>query len=439
MIKDRDRVFGNGEYLPYNDYKRSIKNQTSNISKRIKFLNSISIAFIICANYLSIIFDSLNLISNGFIPILIAICIIFSYSVTLIFGLHLIHINKKSLFFLLFIIGFFLLTILFNDNDIVVRYFTEFLGYGLTAFMITLLPFNPSTVLKYLTLSGLLILLNPMAVTENIGLITNSYGRIDMGSSYALLVPVSAAIIYFFREKKGEKISLILFLSYLTNIYMLFLLLSQASRGTVISLLVLLSLLVYKKVSNKFSGKKRLLSFAFIGVFLSLSVLALINITKVLYFLYSLSQLMGIEIAAILKTYNLVNNYHLLGLLNGRQDLYLNSLEMIKNHIFLGNGIGSYTSSYGIYPHNIVLQLMVEGGIVLTIPVLIIITGIVFFLLTPQDKIEINSEWYLLLLLLFSVAMPRLMFSSYLWQQQSFWLMIFVYFIIRTLNKKKLT
>jgi hypothetical protein len=46
------------------------------------------------------------------------------------------------------------------------------------------------------------------------------------------------------------------------------------------------------------------------------------------------------------------------------------------------------------------------------------------------------DEWRYMLMLLLVVAIPRLLFSSYLWQQQAFWLMIFIYFV--TWNRYKL-
>jgi len=116
---------------------------------------------------------------------------------------------------------------------------------------------------------------------------------------------------------------------------------------------------------------------------------------------------------------------------NGRDDIYDHVLSLIDGHFIFGRGIGFYQQVFDTYPHNIVLQLLLEMGF---LPVLVLFFFLIaFFFFTFKDNIY-DNEWECVLILLFFNSIPRLLVSSYLWQDHVFWLFLFI--SINVISKK---
>lgn len=104
--------------------------------------------------------------------------------------------------------------------------------------------------------------------------------------------------------------------------------------------------------------------------------------------------------------------------LSGREFLYSSAVGLIKDKPLTGSGIGFYQqASNGNYPHNLFLQIAVEFG-------LPIMTVFLFFTVEAvrtifDDRVPLNSRK--ILLLFFSLSIPRLMFSSSYWELIPFW------------------
>jgi len=113
-------------------------------------------------------------------------------------------------------------------------------------------------------------------------------------------------------------------------------------------------------------------------------------------------------------------------ILNGRQELYNNAIEMFKNNVVLGNGIGSFDLSNFTYPHNLFLQIASESGVLLLIPTAYILGYGLMLCLRNRDK-----SHAIFVLFLFSISIPKLLFSSSFWIDQRFWLLIGYLFYIR--------
>src|SRR5699024_3986187 len=105
-------------------------------------------------------------------------------------------------------------------------------------------------------------------------------------------------------------------------------------------------------------------------------IAVIMNTTKILYTLYNFLYERGIEVAAIIKTINMIERAGITGILNARDIVYERAFDMFASAPFFGNVVGSYGDKYinsFTYPHNLILQLLVEGGIILTLPFIFIL------------------------------------------------------------------
>ena len=86
-----------------------------------------------------------------------------------------------------------------------------------------------------------------------------------------------------------------------------------------------------------------------------------------------------------------------------------------------GNGIAAYENAFHTnWVHNVFVQLFVEGGILLLLPFLYFI----FLSLKYIFQSHHNKEDRLFLAMLMAGGLTELLFSSYLWRSQVFWLYI---------------
>jgi len=274
---------------------------------------------------------------------------------------------------------------------------------------------------------GNLIIINPTALIE-FAVEGYYYDRLSMGTTYALLPSISATIIYFFFYK-SKKFMIVQSISYLSNFYLFYLVLTKGNRGAVLTILILLLLVLYIKISQHIKGKKVLLLPTVYALIVSTSVFFILNSVKFLKSLHGYLQGQGIEIAAIIKTVNMLEKDGLVGILNARDVVYERAITMISNSPIIGNGIGSYGDDNYLsfsYPHNLFLQLFLEGGLLFVIPFTFIFIIILYLIFKPWNENEQKSNWRYLILFLFILSIPRLMFSSYFWRDESFWLLLFI-------------
>lgn len=402
------------------------KNSSSSLydDTKLNTINSMMIAVLLTSNFISTIFASLNIKQEGILPIIIIFAVITSYISGLFIKNKVIKFNKYSLLFIYIIFITFILTFLFNKSTYSADYFIQFLGFGFTIYLLSLLPFSAEKIIRYTMYIGNFILLNPLGFLELISLNTE-FARIDMGASYAILPSIVAAILHFVFLRRNKLFDLI---SYLSNIYLLIILFTTGTRGALLAIILLICIIIYIKQRQKIKDKANILT-PLLFIIISTATLFIVwNIETILLSIYMLLFNLGIESATIIKTVNLINENGIVGILNDRESVYGNALYLIKSSPVWGNGIGSYADHYnGTYPHNLFLQLLVEGGVLLLLPFLIIITLSLGAIIKPFKTKYILDSNLSLIIFLFVISIPRLMLSSYLWQNQAIWLLIFVF------------
>lgn len=120
---------------------------------------------------------------------------------------------------------------------------------------------------------------------------------------------------------------------------------------------------------------------------------------------------------------------------DGRSFLYTDAINGFWESPIWGNGIASFWN-YTMWPHNVFLQMMYENGLIIIIPFIFILFYGIRIILSIQD----NKDMSLFLLFLILNSMIELLFSSYYWKKQTFWLFVWsTLYYIYYLKKYKLS
>lgn len=267
---------------------------------------------------------------------------------------------------------------------------------------------------------GLMIIPIPAIAKVNEIFVMNSiwYDAISMGLSYAFLTPVIASIVYIFVYFKHDKLLtrvLILPIVFVNFIYATYLIL-YGSRGPLLAIFLLIIYLLvvkYDSIRNRIVINKRRVYFLLVlGVFLLVVFIPIINVLNDLLQSYDLSFRFVEKILLMYEDGDISN---------GRTSIYEYTINSIFQRPIFGHGIGCFYKYYPDkdiqYPHNFILQLLYDGGIVLF---LIIVIPVIFGIKKWYKNSTID-EYVLMSILLFS-SVPRSMFSGDLWESGLLWL-----------------
>ena len=154
------------------------------------------------------------------------------------------------------------------------------------------------------------------------------------------------------------------------------------------------------------------------------ALLLVLNLSRFLDLLQWIAGKFGLYSYALRK-YQLALKVGLSSTSAGRDGLYREAIREIKLHPLIGNPM-SIADSDGQYVHNLFLQVGRDLGIV----ALILVSVFVLYSFYTLFNKRINTEDKTILLLIFSLAMGRLLFSSVLWKRPEFWMLICFQFVI---------
>lgn len=251
---------------------------------------------------------------------------------------------------------------------------------------------------------------------------SKSLNNISMGISYAFLPAAICATIYLLLLLKHEAMpktpmekikNTWYFICSGTGIYYMIQLVLYGSRGSLLSLLFLLLVLLigkYDDVCKKYVIKRPILA-----VFIALTLIFVyIFYKEIIKLVYSLDVSYGWNIRFINKMYKLVQANDLL---NGRGEIFQASVNGIISSPFWGNGFDRFEANTGfVYSHNLILQILYDGGFLLF--ALIIPPVIVNCIKTYKSGS--HGDFFILIFFLLSAVLPAL-FSGNLWKQFDFW------------------
>lgn len=353
----------------------------------------------------------LNIVTANILPVMspghfFAILLIILYFVSIILERD-IKINIYVLAFIGFIIIFFLSSLMYLNFAIEVStVFVNFCFYGILSILIASKELSSELVLRYM------IFLSFPAIFDFIISQSSSFELINMSYSYALLPGIIACIIHLIYYRKSSNI--LIYLAYILNLYLLVIVLINGTRGSYLSIAFLTLILI----TNQYYKNGRKVYRSIFLIALMILFLVVINIEKIITHLYNFTTNFGLDIRLITKTYEKTIDG---SAFNGREYLYQLAFEGIMNKPIFGHGIGSFELLYGTYPHNFILQLLYEGGLILAVPIVVIIFIGIKNILNKQNN---NLDLAMLITLTSSISLPRLMVSTNLWETQAFWLFI---------------
>lgn len=207
----------------------------------------------------------------------------------------------------------------------------------------------------------------------------------DMALSYSLMLPT---VLLLSQEKR---------VYWIGALCMLFVIFSVGSRGALVTV-ILFGLVRY------FWGK------------VSVSKFFIYAIVLIIFFEFLFTPLVEF-IADILdaanvnsRTLRLLVDGELLSYVSGRDDLSKMAWSLIDKNPFIGNGVWADRQYMGIYCHNIVLELLLDFGYIITGIIALIFCGNVYTTFMPLSS---NQKLYFLMFVM-SILIPMFVSGSYL-------------------------
>lgn len=318
--------------------------------------------------------------------------------------------------FMFFILAYFFIdTAIYGGNTYKSNYLITLILYIAIAVIYVRTEIQPDKVVNILIL--IYILCSPIFLTMNF----DSYDSGTLMSYSYVVLPLIIAIIIKITllgvKKKKEWILILLALPYLYFIF------TYSSRNIYLaSLFCLIVCLVMKK--------KVYVKVIILAIMMILMFVVFQNALNILYSIQTELSKFDLSFKIIDKNIELIEREDIT---NGRDVIYKKALQGIKEAPILGRGIASFNETYGTYPHNFILQMLYEGGIVLLLifSVPILYAGYVMIF---GKNISRQNEF--LLVFLFCNAIIRLLISFEYWRELYFWMLITLSLTMLASSKK---
>lgn len=239
-------------------------------------------------------------------------------------------------------------------------------------------------------------------------------GIVSMGTCYAFLVPVLGNLVYlrFFYRKEPLWIKIVMLFFAAINIYYLVQMTMFGSRGPILCVLLLILSFFIIQIDDK--GKIAMRK-GRTSILLICLVLITLSFTAILQTLKDFFATFDISLNVVDKFLRLSESGDMT---NGREVISSKSWEGISNSPLWGNGTSQFLNNTGmVYPHNFILQLLYDGGIILTSFVIVPIARMLIFKIKTVSESE-----FICLLFMFFASVPCSLFSGDLWNAGTLWM-----------------
>ena len=388
-------------------------------SKRINNINyivviySFLIAFFVnmrCVNWI-LSYGYFSGGDRGFMSILYPITI-FVFFLVWVFGgkRRPIAHNSQYLFFVLFLLAYYLLTILLAGNPRIS--FPSFLVIVIGGVLLPNLCYvDCRLLLKFVFILPFFGIFR----WQQIFFMELSWvDTISLDSSYAFMLPIIANIVYlkfyFSSETIFNKFVVLLFSS--INLFYFIQILMFGARGAVFSIIAVIFFMYCVSYDEKKSGIK-IIRNRLVVVILAI-ILTIVLFEPVIKLTNHILELCNIESRALIKILELKTQGDIS---NGRNDLAVITINGIWDSPLWGHGLDRFDANTGeAYPHNFVLQSLYDGG-------LILFTVLIVGLLVKSIRAFRNCSYgELTLLITFSFAsVLHALFSEDMWDISILW------------------
>lgn len=295
----------------------------------------------------------------------------------------------------------------------------SFIGYCIIPLLCSFLSVNAKRILETIMIISLASLL---IIDQIFSYQFVTLQQTDMSRAYAIFVAVSASLIHFTWYRKES--SILFYGCYLCNLYFLIRLILVGNRGIILSLFVLAFVIVLRLVEDyDLPSKKKTKWIVALCAICAFAVLFIINMESIIIALYDFcNSNMESTPSFVIKMYKLI--VYKSDVSNGRDSVYQFCLDAIGQSLVWGYGIDTcevISNGEYPYPHNYILQMLFEGGILFAAyPIYISLR------LTCQTLFKRlqNKDTFIFSLFLLCNCIPKLLVSGTVWNQPIFWLWI---------------
>lgn len=319
----------------------------------------------------------------------------------------------------LFLLSACVLTMLFAEAETTMT-IRDYLFYCFFPPLFMLFEFDTEKVLRYGMYLSLISCLEVNSLLADQA-ISSRFAQARLGNIYDLLPCIIMAMFHFaYYRKKAPRFTRLCYLYYA---YMLIKMLLVIVRGALLTLMVgLLIIYLNRPRSNwdtirPWSEKKKIL----LGSGTVLAVLAALNYERVITWLYTALDSVGINFGVITKFYYYMSTGNIT---DNRGPYYAVVFQMFRKSPIWGHGVQTfyaYSLNGAAYPHNYILQFLFEGGLIFMLPLAHITLRELYRVAAAKylcaDKLVFSA-----CLLLMSVV-PG-MFSINIWYNRTFWLAV---------------
>ena len=289
--------------------------------------------------------------------------------------------------------------------------FFEVFSYSIMPFLLILLNADMSKVVKWT-----LIITSPAILVSN-QLFAHTVGGRALGMvlSYSVLFSCSCGLLYllYYRKHDRKPISIIFTLLCVPQFYYMYEMIFYGSRGPALALLVLVVLIGYFKPKNDYDYIDRKIS-AFVVIIAIAVTLIAVFFEDILIWFSALLQRHNIFFRSLTKTLSL---YRKFDISHGRTEYYVTALRGFFREPVLGHGLDMFLENTGlIYPHNFILQLAYDGGLVMLLTILL--PAVIYSIKILAEK---KYSSFVIWSLLFSASAVGALFSGDLWEKYHLW------------------
>lgn len=347
----------------------------------------------------------------GEVDNMVTLFIIVLFFTLTVYNIRYMKCCHKSFYVIALLSVAFLFSFLVGNSNVVSKAILSFACFGVPVMVAPFSQINFKKVIKFIAFQGLLLV--PFFIKYDYGfggLGGDSYDDgILMTMSYRLLPFIIAGFTVTFDSTNNKYVR---FLALVPAVVCAVLLFIVGSRGAQLSVLIFLALFFILKAPTLKSRIRRLIFVALLGV------IFIASFSFVIHSLFSFFDDHEISSLAIYRMEGMLDSGHDLD--TGRSTIQRQAWKEFFSSPVFGNGIVSFNDFSGMYPHNIVIQLLGEGGIIF---------GILFFLLAYNVicilfSHGLNSEYAYIVLFITCAGVIKLFFSSTYIESQFFWALV---------------
>ncbi len=322
----------------------------------------------------------------------------------IVYSLYINRSRFKSKFTIIFIIStiiFLMNSLLVPFTDRVINDYLMFIRYGILSLFFTMFIIDYKSLITYwykVSIIGLFIL------NIYIGYYRSTKGYMDYGIGMTYCFIGFSTYLYsdLYKYKFQKLVTLLLLIFSFIRI------LIEGNRS---SLVICILILLFYEI-NKFRkshGLRNLARLIFGG---SVLLYFIINLKKILILVNAYMNSIGVYSYSITRYINILSGglASLVSESAGRDVIARQAIDLIGKSNLMPNGIGYFSFATGIvYPHNIILEIAIDFGII-GIIFLIIIT---LLILRKNIYIGKNDKLYkYMVAMIFIYSLTRLMFSG---------------------------